>query len=163
VYRKLGAQHHLPEVSPLRWMDDTLRFHAFIGERKPRTAPIVGGGYIRMEMSEALTRRGIAVTVVEAMPSVLTTVDPAMGARAGGELIRHGVEVVTGTLIEGIEAEDAGLRVHGNNGFSRQADLVLVAIGTRPETALGVDAGVAAGIKASTGTTRSTTRAPIGC
>lgn len=56
-----------------------------------------------MEMSEALTRRGLRVTVVEAMPSVLTTVDPDLGARVAGELGRHGVEVITETRIEGIE------------------------------------------------------------
>ncbi len=137
----------LPGVFLLRWMGDTLKLAAFIEERKPQTALIIGGGYIGMEMSEALTRRGLDVTVVEAMPSVLTTVDADLGDRVGAELTRHGVKVVTDTRIEAIEPDQSGLRARGTQGFSRYADLILVVIGAKPETALGAEAGVATGVQ----------------
>ena len=136
----------LPGVFPLRWIGETLALDAFLRTRQPRSALIIGGGYIGMEMSEALTRRGLSVTVVEAMPSVLTTVDPDLGARVGEELHRHGVEVITETRIEGIEADGYRLDVRGSDGFARRTDLVLVVIGARPETTLGADAGVETGL-----------------
>lgn len=107
----------LPGVFTLRWMDDTLRIHSFLEERLPKTAVIVGGGYIGMEMTESLTRRGIAVTVVEAMPSVMTTLDPDLGSGVGSELSLHGVEVRPGTTVERIIADGSTLRVQGNNGL----------------------------------------------
>jgi NADPH-dependent 2,4-dienoyl-CoA reductase/sulfur reductase-like enzyme len=136
----------LQGVFPLRWMGDTLALDDFLRTRAPRSALIIGGGYIGMEMSEALTRRGLSVTVVEAMPSVLTTVDPDLGARVGAELGRHGVEVITETRIEGIKADGGALAVRGSGGFARRVDLVLVVIGARPETTLGTDAGVETGL-----------------
>ena len=140
----------LPGVFPLRWMGDTLALDDFLRARGPlpaqRTALIIGGGYIGMEMSEALTRRGLRVTVVEAMPSVLTTVDPDLGARVGAELGRHGVEVITETQVEGIEADGDALAVRGSGGLDRRVDLVLVVVGARPETRLGADAGVETGL-----------------
>ena len=136
----------LPGVFPLRWMGDTLALDGFLRTRAPRSALIIGGGYIGMEMSEALTRRGLCVTVAEAMPSVLTTVDPDLGARVGEELGRHGVEVIAETQVEGIEADGDALVVRGSGGFARRFDLVLVVIGARPETRLGADAGVETGL-----------------
>jgi NADPH-dependent 2,4-dienoyl-CoA reductase/sulfur reductase-like enzyme len=137
----------LSGVFPLRWMGDTLALDDFLRTRAPQSALIIGGGYIGMEMSEALTRRGLRVTVVEAMPSVLSTVDPDLGARVGEELRRHGVDVITGTQVEGIEADGDVLGVHGSGGFALRVDLVLVVIGARPETGLGADAGVETGLK----------------
>ena len=136
----------LPGVFPLRWIGDTLKLAAFLDERRPRTALIIGGGYIGMEMAEALTHRGLDVTVVEATPSVMTTLDPDLGKRVAAELIRHGVEVLTGARIEAIEAHDEALAVQGTGGLKRQADLVLTVIGARPETTLGAAAAVETGL-----------------
>ncbi len=137
----------LPGVFLLRWMDDSLRVNTLLEERSPTTAVIVGGGYIGMEMAEALTRRGIAVTVVEAMPSVMNTVDPNLGARVGEELSRHGVKVRGGTIVETVTSEDSALRVRGTNRLDQRADLVLVVVGARPQTTLGTQAGITTGIK----------------
>jgi NADPH-dependent 2,4-dienoyl-CoA reductase/sulfur reductase-like enzyme len=144
----------LPGVFPLRWMGDTLSLAAFLEEHRPRNALIIGGGYIGMEMAEALTHRGLEVTVVEAMPSVMTTLDPDLGGRVAAELTRHGVEVLTGTRIEAIEPDGDGLAVHGSGGLRRRADLVLTVIGARPETSLGAAAGVETGIAGAFKVTR---------
>lgn len=137
----------LPGVFLLRWMDDTLRIHALLEERSPKTAFVVGGGYIGMEMAEALTRRQIMVSVVETMPTVMTTVDPDLGARVGAELSRHGVKVHADTIVKAITEEGAGLRVQGSKDLDQPADLVLVVVGARPQTTLGAEAGIATGIK----------------
>jgi len=137
----------LPGVFTLRWMDDTLRIHSFLEERLPKTAVIVVGGYIGMEVTESLTRRGIAVTVVGAMPSVMTNLDPDLGSSVGSELSRHGVEVRPGTMVERIIADGSTLRVQGNNGLDQSTHLALVVVGARPETTLGTGAGISTGTK----------------
>jgi pyruvate/2-oxoglutarate dehydrogenase complex dihydrolipoamide dehydrogenase (E3) component len=71
-------------------------------EREPETALIVGAGYIGLEMAEALTDRGLQVTVVEQLDQVLPTVDPELGAVVETELHTHGIQVVTGTGITAI-------------------------------------------------------------
>ena len=137
----------LPGVFLLRWMGDALALHEFIEARRPERALIVGGGYIGMEMSEALSKRGISVTVVEFLPNLMSTVDPDLGARVGEELRRHGVRVLTGTRVEGIAAEGAGLRLEGSDGLSESTDLILVVVGARPQTTLGAEAGIETGIR----------------
>ena len=137
----------LPGVFSLRWIGDTLKLAAFLDERRPRTALIIGGGYIGMEMAEALTHRGLAVTVVEAAPSVMTTLDPDLGEQVAAELGRHGVDVLTNTRVEAIEPHGDALVVHGSGGLKRHAALVLTVIGARPETTLGAAAGVETGLQ----------------
>lgn len=137
----------LPGVFSLRWMGETLAIDTFIKERTPNKAVIVGGGYIGMEMTEALTHRGVAVTVVEAMPSVMTTVDPDLGAKVGAELALNGVDIRTDTMVQEITEANGGLRVTGSNGLDQTADMVLVVVGARPETALATEAGVETGFR----------------
>jgi NADPH-dependent 2,4-dienoyl-CoA reductase/sulfur reductase-like enzyme len=95
----------LPGVFLLRWIGDTLAFEHYLAMRLPQHVVIVGGGYIGLEMSEALTHRGIRVTIIEMAPSVMTTIDPDLGLKVGHELQRHGVRVVTGQPISSISAD----------------------------------------------------------
>jgi len=76
----------------------------YLSEHAPRSAVIVGGGYIGLEMADALTLRGIAVTLVEHGESVLKTVDPTLGALVCTQLEQHGVTVETGIRIQQITA-----------------------------------------------------------
>jgi NADPH-dependent 2,4-dienoyl-CoA reductase/sulfur reductase-like enzyme len=108
-----------------------------------RIAAIIGAGYIGLEMAEALTGRGLQVTVVERLPQVLSTVDPELGDGIAAELRRHGVRLHTGTPIRSVTTEDDGLVLHGDDGFSVRAGLVLVVTGVRPDTELAQKAGVA--------------------
>jgi NADPH-dependent 2,4-dienoyl-CoA reductase/sulfur reductase-like enzyme len=100
-----------------------------------------------MEMADALTLRGLSVTVVEFAETVLTTVDRPLGEKVATELERHGVKVVIGVGIESIQAEGKSLTVQGTNGFCTNADLVLVAVGCRPSTTLAEKAGIETGFK----------------
>lgn len=137
----------LPEVFLLRWMDDSFAFHRFLQQHHPQSALVVGGGYIGMEMADALSRRGLSVTVVEFADTVLTTVDRELGEQVRAELVRHGVAVETGIGIESIETEGQRLAVRGSRGFLATTDMVLVAVGCRPQTDLAAQAGIELGLK----------------
>lgn len=135
----------LPGVYFLRWMGDSFRVHQHLTEHNPRSAIIVGGGYIGLEMADALTLRGLKVTLVEHSPTVLKTVHASFGERVADELHRHGVTTETGISVERIELLGTQLRVVGTPEFSAMADLVLVAVGAVPSTELAQTAGVALG------------------
>lgn len=137
----------LPGVFVLRWMDDSFALHERLTDHKAQSALIVGGGYIGMEMADALSVRGLSVTVVEFAETVLTTVDRPLGEKVAAELERHSVNVATGVGIQSIEDDGKGLTVKGTNGFSARADLVLVAVGCRPSTTLAAEAGIETGLK----------------
>jgi len=137
----------LPGVFTLRWMDDSFAMQRYLTEHNPKSAIIIGAGYIGMEMADALTCRGLKVTVVEYFDSVLTTVDPEIGNLVQVELEKHGVVVNTGIAVVKIEKNERCLTVSGSKGFSASADMVLVAVGARPETSLAGAAGIATGIK----------------
>ena len=112
-----------------------------------RSAVIVGGGYIGLEMAEAFTARGLAVTLVEQAPAVMPTVDVELGRLLGQELGRHRVQVVTDVTGKAIGRERGRLVVAGEPDFTCAADLVLVVVGVRPDTDLAVAAGIETGMR----------------
>jgi pyruvate/2-oxoglutarate dehydrogenase complex dihydrolipoamide dehydrogenase (E3) component/rhodanese-related sulfurtransferase len=112
-------------------------------QAKPRTAVVVGGGFVGLEMAEALQRRGLQVTVVELLPTVMATMDAEIGRRIEGELLRHGVQVLTGVGVQAVNAEARTLELA--DGRAVPADLVLFSTGVRPELALARAAGLEIG------------------
>lgn len=108
---------------------------------------IVGGGYIGLEMADALRLRGLAVTLVGRAPTVLPTVDAVFGQQVAAELQRHGITVVPGTTIERIVPAGEHLRVSGTPDFAQPADMVLVAAGVQPVTDLAQTAGAVLGVR----------------
>jgi len=134
-------------VHLLHTMDDTFALTDRLTNGPAERALIVGAGYIGMEMVEALTVRGLSVTVVEVLPQVLPTVDPELATLVQAELIAKGVEVVTSTAVTEIRQAGRGLHVSGSAGFGRSVDLVLVAVGVRPDTALASAAGATIGVR----------------
>ena len=135
----------LPGVYLLRSMEESFAVHACLETQAPRSAVIVGGGYLGTEMADAFTHRGLAVTLVEHGAWVLKTVDESLGKLVEVELQRHGVQVATGVAIERIAQTGAQLHVMGSEGFSATADLVLVAVSVQPQTGLAQAAGIALG------------------
>ncbi|HEX2966251.1 MAG TPA: FAD-dependent oxidoreductase [Syntrophorhabdaceae bacterium] len=131
----------------LRTIPDGRAIEQFLTLHTPKSAVIVGGGYIGMEMCEALTTRGISVTVVEFTDSVMTSIDSDFGKPIRETLVEHGVSVHTGIGIDSISGESGRLLVKGTNGFGVPADIVIVAVGAIPNTALGTAMGIATGIK----------------
>ncbi len=86
-------------VHLLHTMDDTFALRDRL--ERSRSAVIVGGGYIGLEMADALTHRGMSVTVLEQLPTVMSTVDGELGAIIEDELRGHGVEVRTSSVVAG--------------------------------------------------------------
>jgi NADPH-dependent 2,4-dienoyl-CoA reductase/sulfur reductase-like enzyme len=129
----------------LRWMADSFAIHEYIERHKPASALIIGSGYIGMEMADALTRRGLAVTVAGHSRSVLKTVDPEFGSLVQAELERNGVRVVNEAAVEEILPGDGRLEVSGAHGFQARADLVLIAAGAEPTVDVAKSAGIALG------------------
>jgi NADPH-dependent 2,4-dienoyl-CoA reductase/sulfur reductase-like enzyme len=137
----------LPGVFLLRWMGDVLEFDAFLVSKKPRHVAIVGGGYIGLEMAEALTRRGIQVTIIEMSKNIMATIDPDLSEMVSSELQGNGVQVISGHAISRIGRDERQLRIEGDDNFTCTADMILVAVGARPETELALAAGVETGFK----------------
>jgi NADPH-dependent 2,4-dienoyl-CoA reductase/sulfur reductase-like enzyme len=142
-------------VHLLHSMGDTFAVMRTLETAAPASAVIVGGGYIGLEMADALTVRGLAVTQMEQLEEVLPTVDPQLGALVHAELAGHGVEVLTGTTVQAITRAAAGqagrleVQATGADGtaVTRAADMVLVVVGVRPDTALAAEAGATLGFK----------------
>src|SRR5215831_17295869 len=142
-------------VHLLHSMGDTFAVMRTLEQAAPASAVIVGAGYIGLEMADALTVRGLRVTQMEQLPEVLPTVDQELGALVREKLTGHGVEVLTGTTVRAITRAAAGrsgrLDVQatdaGGTVLTRTADMVLVVVGVRPDTALAAEAGVTLGVK----------------
>jgi NADPH-dependent 2,4-dienoyl-CoA reductase/sulfur reductase-like enzyme/rhodanese-related sulfurtransferase len=119
---------------------------------RPRTAVIVGGGFIGLEMAENLVHRGFEVTVVEMADQVLTPLDPEYGGLVAEFLEMHGVTVALDDGVAGFaQADDGTLTVSTRSGARHTADIVILALGVRPETTLarmaGIDIGELGGIR----------------
>jgi NADPH-dependent 2,4-dienoyl-CoA reductase/sulfur reductase-like enzyme len=137
----------LPGVFFLRWMADSFAFQEYLTLRRPTSIVIIGAGYIGMEMADAMIHRGLTVSVVEFLPSVLTTFDPALGGIVRTELEQQGVQVFTGFAVERIESSGNRLSVRSVTADAITADMILVAVGSRPETRLARSAGIEIGVK----------------
>lgn len=135
----------VPGVFFLRWMHDAFAVNDWLVNRQPRTAVVVGGGYVGLEMADALTVRGIDTTIIEYAPTVLQTLDPDFGQIIESELSNHGVRVATGSGVKSISRDADAITVIGSNGFKHVCDMVIVATGAVPETGLARDAGLSLG------------------
>jgi NADPH-dependent 2,4-dienoyl-CoA reductase/sulfur reductase-like enzyme len=149
-------------VHLLHSMGDTFAVMRTLEQHAPASAVIVGAGYIGLEMADALTTRGMAVTQIEQLPEVLPTVDPQLGGLVRDQLTGHGVEVLTGTAVTAISRAPAGhparlridARTAGGQGLTRSADMVLVVVGVRPDTGLAAAAGARLGPRGTIGVDR---------
>ena len=137
----------LPGVFLLHSMANSFQMQHYLTSHPVRSALIVGGGYIGLEMADALTLRGLKVTLVEHGESVLKTVDLSLGALIQTELERHGVVVHTGIQVQQIRAEEARLCATGTGAFEASADMVVVAVGVQPRTELAQGLGIECGVQ----------------
>jgi NADPH-dependent 2,4-dienoyl-CoA reductase/sulfur reductase-like enzyme len=135
----------LKGVFPLRWMGDAFAFEQYLTEHRPKSAAILGSGYISMEMADALTRRGLFVSVLARSGSVLKTVDSELGEMIRSELHKHGVRVIDRIAVTSIVQDGNGLLLKNDKEPVLKAELVLVAAGAQPETELARAAGVSLG------------------
>lgn len=136
-------------VHLLHSMGDTFALTESLDRIQPKSALIVGAGYVGLEMAEGLTGRGIKVTQVEMLPEVLPTVEVELGALVHDELVKNGVDVHTDSQVTKVTKTDHGLHLDGRttdgSALAWDVDLVLVVVGVRPDTDLLVRAGAHTG------------------
>ena len=135
-----------PGVFGVQTLDDGVELRAYVTGRKPRRAVIVGGGYIGLEMAEALCALGVETHLVEAAPQPMNTLDPDMGALVAGALEDFGAILHLGQEVAGFETGAEG-RVTGvvtSEGTIR-AEVVVLGLGVTPNSALAMAAGITVG------------------
>lgn len=139
--RLLGVPgEQLPHVFTLRTLADGVRLKAFLAQRTARRAVIVGGGYIGLELAEALAHWSLPATVLEAGERLLPSFDPTFAAFAEAELARYSIQCRYGQAVTAIEPGAVQ-----TTGGPVPADLVIVAVGNRPEAGLLRQTGVELG------------------
>jgi NADPH-dependent 2,4-dienoyl-CoA reductase/sulfur reductase-like enzyme len=132
-------------VFPLHTMEDSFRVYEYLSREEPRSALIIGAGYIGMEMADALTHRGIEVTVASRPRTVLPAIDAQFAELVVQELQRHGVRVWFSVEVAQVQPSSRQLIVRSTSGQERTADLIIVGTGVRPATDLARDAGIKLG------------------
>ena len=133
-------------VFGVQTLDDGTALLADLDRAQPRQAVVVGGGYIGVEMAEALVRHGIAVTVVDQAAQPMATLDPDMGTAVHRAMEGIGIDVHTDTTVTGFETgSDRRVRAVLTARGSIPADVVVLGLGVRPNTALAHDAGLPLG------------------
>jgi NADPH-dependent 2,4-dienoyl-CoA reductase/sulfur reductase-like enzyme len=137
-----------PDVYGVQTLDDgDAVLKRVKGRWKAKKAIIVGGGYIGIEMAEALVRRDLEVTLVDSSPAVMSTLDPDMGRLVEEAMTRMGIDVQVETRVQSISqptGAGARVRVHTSDG-DLDADLVVLGLGVRPNTQLAEQAGLPLG------------------
>ncbi len=136
-------------IFTLRTVEDTLKIKRYVDEEKPKSAVVVGGGFIGIEIAENLSGLGIGVTLVEAAEQLMAPFDSDMAAFIHAEVRRNNVDLRLNTMVEGFADTDGGIDVRLKNAPTLHAELVVMAIGVAPETTLARDAGLELGIKGS--------------
>lgn len=136
----------MPGIFALRTIPDSRQIRAWIEEKQAKSAVVVGGGFIGLEMAENLRHRGLSVTVVEMLNQVMPPLDPEMAMPVQQHLEAHGIKLALGDGVAGFETNEAQqIVVKTKSGAAHIGDLVILAIGVRPETALASSAGLLLG------------------
>lgn len=133
-----ASQDHVFSLWTLGDMD---KISHYLDTEKPKHAVVVGGGFIGLEMVEALVKRGLNVSVVEMMPHVMAIMEAETAGFIERELLSYGVGIHTGTGVTEIDTHNVKL----DNGKVLDADMVLLSIGVRPTLQLAKDAGLEIG------------------
>src|SRR5450432_3724507 len=148
----------LQGVFLLHTMQDSFALQRHLTDHAPKSAVIIGAGYIGLEMTDALTKRGLKVTLLSRTETVLPSVDSSFGRFVAESLAQRGVTVLTSTSASKIEsasnASGASLSVTDSAGARHAADLVLLAVGVRPASELAHAAGATQGANGALVVTR---------
>ena len=135
----------LAGIFTLRNIPDMRQIKTWISARNAKSVAIIGGGFIGLEMAENLRHLGLTVTLVEMLPQVMPPMDPEMVAPVHDFLVSKGIRLVLGTAVSGFSERDGRIEVQTKHGVADRAEMVILAIGVRPETALAKDAGLTLG------------------
>ncbi len=138
----------LPGVFTLRNLPDMDKIKAFIDQKKPTRAVVVGAGYIGVEVAENLHQRGLQVTLIELLNQVMAPIDYEIAALVHQHLAFKKVRLALGDGLQSItQGEDGWLHVELSSGRTVDAELLILSIGVRPESQLAKDAGLNLGMR----------------
>ena len=152
-----GAKPVIPDIPgvdsnklfTLRTVEDTFRIKAYVEQNKPKSAVMVGGGFIGLEMAENLRQLGMEVTIVQRPKQLMNPFDPDMASFIHSEVRKHGVKLALGHTVEGFRETDGSVDVLLKDSDPITADMVVLAIGVTPESTLAKEAGLELGLKDS--------------
>ncbi|AET69049.1 NAD(FAD)-dependent dehydrogenase [Desulfosporosinus orientis DSM 765] len=136
---------HSEKILTLRNIPDTDRIKAYVDSKATKSAVVIGGGFVGVEMAENLNHRGLKVTLVEAAPHLLAPFDSDIVSAAEKELSEHGVKLILNDGVKFFRDQENGVEVNLNSGTQLTADLVILAIGVVPDTAFLKDSGLKLG------------------
>lgn len=134
-------------IFTLRTVEDTFRIKGYLTQHCVKSAVVVGGGFIGLEMAENLVHAGSKVSIVEMAPQVMAPVDFSIASHVHRELLNQGVALHLNTAVERFEKDNGRIRVFFKSGESIVTDLVLLSIGVSPNTALAKNAGIELGAR----------------
>jgi NADPH-dependent 2,4-dienoyl-CoA reductase/sulfur reductase-like enzyme len=141
------AGDDLAGVFGVQTLDDGQAVIEWLGaDPKPRHGVVVGGGYIGVEMAEALIRHGLEVTLVEKAAEPMSTVDPDMGALVRAAIRGFGVQVRTGVTVTALTETDGRVSAVVTDAGTLPADIVVLGLGVRPNSGLAAAAGLPVGV-----------------
>ena len=149
-----GARPIIPDVDgielegvlTLRSISDLDRFRSTLNILKPGKAAIIGAGYIGLELAETFHALDVKTTIIEKFDRILPKFDEEMARQVGAHLLENNVELVTGQGLAAITGKNGRVAsVTTESGLVRDVDLVVIAIGVRPNTDLAKNAGIAIG------------------
>ena len=139
----------IDKLFTLRTVEDTFLIKESINKNHPKSAVLAGGGFIGLELAENLRELGMDVTIVQRPKQLMNPFDPDMASMIHSEMRKHGIKLVLGYTVEGFKEKDNGVEVLLKDNPSIHADMVVLAIGVTPDTALAKEAGLELGIKES--------------
>lgn len=137
------------KIFTLRTVEDTFAIKDFVTEHKPRSAVMVGGGFIGVELAENLRQLGLEVTIVQRPSQLLSPFDADMASFIHNQMRKNGIKLALGATVTGFQENAEGISVLLKDGNTVHGDLVVLAIGVTPETSLAKEAGIALGLKDS--------------
>lgn len=151
----MGAEPLMPPIPgidsknifTIRNIEDTDNLKAFIAAKKPRSCAIIGGGFIGVEMAEGLRAAGVSTAIIEMTEQVIAPLDYDMICEVHRHMEAKGVRLMLGTRLDSIAEDGAGLllKTSGRGGAAAElrCDMMIMAVGITPATALARAAGLA--------------------
>ena len=139
----------LEKLFTLRTVEDTFKIKEYIDKNNPKSVVLAGGGFIGLELAENLRELGMDVTIVQRPKQLMNPFDADLAAFIHAEMRKHGVKLALGHTVEGFEEKDGGVDVLLKDEQPLHADMVVLAIGVTPDSALVKEAGLELGIKGS--------------
>ncbi len=135
------------KIFTLRNIPDTDRIKTFVENAETRSAVVIGGGFVGVEMAENLRERGLEVSLVEAAPHILAPFDYDMAVLAEKEMVDNGIRLILGDGVKSFNEVDNQVEVILSSDTRLMADIVILAIGVAPDTAFLKDTGLELGIR----------------